>query len=202
MTHQGFHGSLRSFGPILRQECNNTNILFTGLPGPQYLWWNVVDIVLPPVFSSIFSIAREVINILAGVPSRLKARWDVVDLLGSPANHASVIITVLLSQRGGRDIIHVLWNRWLLIVVQELAWRSLFESEVWRHVVRLLFDWMWVRNVSADGWREVVDLRTQKEALGQLNVSRSPRNTRRTQHYCVLSGLVATCWGVINFMTI
>lgn len=152
-------------------EPENINILFPGLPGPEYLWWNVVDIVLPPLFSSIFSITREVINILAGVASRLKAGWDVVDLLGSAANHASVIITVLLRQRGGRDIVHVLWNGWLIIVEMELARRSLFESEVWRHIVRLLSDGMWLRNVSADGRREVVDLRTQKEALDQLRVA-------------------------------
>lgn len=95
--------------------------------------------------------------------SRLKACWDVVDLVRPTANHASVHITVLVTQGGGRDVVHVLWNWCVVVIVQELAWRGLFDSEVWRNVIRLLSDWSWISNISTDGWRKVIDLRTRRK---------------------------------------
>lgn len=108
--------------------------------------------------------------------SRLKACWDVIDLLRSAANHTSVLAAVLVSQSGGRDIVHILWNWCVLVAGQELAWWRLFGSEVWRHIVGLLLDRMWVSDISADGWGEVVDLRTQKEVLNTL--TEQPEATR------------------------
>lgn len=117
---------------------------------------------LSPLSQSLFSVPGEVVNILAGVASGLKACWDVVDLLRSAPNHASVLVTVLVTQGGGRDVVHVLWNRCVL-VAEELAWRGLFDPEVWRNVIRLLSGRLWVGNISADGWREVIDLRSRRE---------------------------------------
>lgn len=133
----------------------------------MYLWWDVIDVVFSPLSSFLLPITWEVINILGGVTSRTQAGRDVVDLLGGMTDYVSVTMIFLVSQDGGWDVVHILWN-WrlvIVVVVQVLAWRDLLDfTEVGWYVIGLLSDCLRVRNIFTDRWREVIDLKGVRES--------------------------------------
>lgn len=124
---------------------------------------------LSPLSSFLLSFTWEIIHILGRVTSSPQAGRDVIDLLGGLADSALVSVIMFVSQDGGRDVVHVLWNRRLIIVVevvvQILARRDGdllrdFGKVGW-HVVGLLSDWLSVRDVFTDRRREVIDLKRE-----------------------------------------
>lgn len=132
--------------------------------------------------------------------SDLQASGDVVDVLGPAADHTSVLVTLLVPQGGGRDVVHVLWDGGV-VVVQEVARRGRFDSAVGGDVVGLLSDWLLLGNISADGRRDVVDLRTETEETLKTAAAR-PRPLRTSRRYRVRGGLLAAGRGVVDLMTV
>lgn len=140
----------------------------------SYLWWDIVDVVVSPI-SSLFSFPGEVVDVLGGVSPSPKAGGDVVDLLGSLADSAPVAMEVFVCQDGGRDVVHVLGDRRLVVifivevVVQVLARRDGglgFEfGKVWGYVVGLFSDWLTIRNVFTNRWGEVIDLKEERQEI-------------------------------------
>lgn len=124
-----------------------------------------------PLSSFLLSFPRKVVDILGGVTSSPQAGRDVIDLLGDLADSAPVSMIMLVSQDGGRDVVHVLWNRWLVVVVevvlQVLARRDgdlwLEFGKVGRYVVSLLSDWLSIRDIFTDRRGEVIDLKRESE---------------------------------------
>lgn len=113
-----------------------------------YLWWDIIDILVSHLASSVLSFSWEVIHILAGKSSGTQGGWDVIDLLCGLADCDPLISMMLLGQDRWRNIINVFWNWWLIviadIVVQVLA-RSdgnlvLQLCKMWWHVICLFSD--------------------------------------------------------------
>lgn len=127
---------------------------------------------ISPLSSSVLSFPGEVVDILGGVTSGPQAGWDVVDLLGGLADSAPVSMIMLVSKDGGWDIVHILWNRWLIIVVVEVVVQVLARRDgnlglqfgkVGWYIVGLLSDWLSIRNVFTDRWGEVINLKREQE---------------------------------------
>lgn len=141
--------------------------------GASYLRWDIIDVVLPPLSSFLLSFTGEVVNILGRVTSSPQAGWDVVDLLGGLAHSAPVAMIMFGSQDRGRDVVHVLWNRRLVVIVevavQVLAGRDrdllLDFGKVGGHVIRLLSDWLTVRYILTDRRREIIDLKRKRREV-------------------------------------
>lgn len=143
----------------------------------SYLWRDIVDVVLPPLSSFLLSFTGEVVNILGRVTSSPQAGRDVVDLLGGLADSTPVAMIMFVGQDGGRDVVHVLWNRRLVVIVevtvQVLARRDrdllLDFGKVGGHVISLLSDWLSVRYILTDRRREIIDLkRKRREVLPEF----------------------------------
>ena len=139
----------------------------------SYLWWDIVDVVVPPVSSFLLSLPGEVVDVVGGgVPPGPQAGWDVVDLLGGLADSAPVAAVMLVSQDGGRHVIHILGDGRLVVVVIEARRDGgrLEFGKVGRHVVGLFSDWLSIRDVFTDRRREVVDLKREREGEKCSNI--------------------------------
>lgn len=123
-----------------------------------------------PLPSFLLSLPREVVDVLCGVTATPQARRGVIDLLGGLADPAPVSTIMLVSQDGGRDVVHVLWNRRLVVVVevvvQVLARRDgdlwLEFGKVGWYIVGLLSDWLSIGDIFTDRRREVIDLKRER----------------------------------------
>lgn len=141
-------------------------------PFNSYLWWDIVDIVISPLSSSLLSFPGEIVDILGGVTSSPQAGWDVIDLLGGLADPAPVSLIMLVSQDGGWDVVHVLWNGWLIIIVVEVVVQVLARRDgdlglefgkVGWYIVGLLSDWLSFRDVFTNRRGEVIHLKRKRE---------------------------------------
>lgn len=140
----------------------------------SYLRGDIVHVLVSPLSYSVFSLPGEVVYVLSRLTSNPQAGRDVIYVLGGLDGSAPVGVIMLVGQDRGWDVVHILWYGRLVVVCDVVVVRELGRNfrldlgKVWWYVVRLLSDWLSIRDVFTNRWREVVNLRRERNLLNCL----------------------------------